>query len=1095
MGSAGMGTTLSHHLMFLVLTTQQQLGRATEVAEFVKHGSQEATIEIELERDPDRMRRNPILTRNIKRKDNKSSWLVNGQTSTKKAVMELARSFSIQIDNLCQFLPQDKVVEFAAMNPVDLLRSTQLAAAPPEMIDFHEDLKKLRARQKEMLSQNRGDREQLANLENRQEMQRADVERMRQRAEIKRRIDWLERCRPIPKYTTASRQAKEARLRQKQLSAELKDLKAELAPALRRVNEKQQYEREARAVKQQRKKELEDGEKKVVRASKKIEDLEDQMKECDNMYAAERKGAVSKKEDQKRIQQNIVRIKKQMEEEPEAFDPRAINEQVQQKVDRLREMEDKSREINEQAHTLRAQGLRKKAEAEEVQRRLGSLETQSGQQENKLENASHDTYKAWQWIKENQDKFEQHVYGPPMVECSLKSPEQANAVECLLQDTDFLAITCQSHNDYLILQQKLNREMGLQAISFRTCSTSLDHFRNPLSAEQLHDLGLDDWAINQLNGPEPVLAMLCEGKYLHATAIGHREINDDQLKRIADSPISSAIAGKYSYKFSRRREYGAAGNSTVAREIRPARVWTNQPIDMGAKAALQRQLNELKSDLEDIKNELNRLGTEKKELSAEARQVAEETEALRRDKEERQKALMAFKALPAKLAQEEEKLATVNENLNGVRQRLNEIVAEKDKFLLAKSEVTIQYAAVVAELRMLQEQSLEADVMHIEAQSDFETLKARNEDINALLQRKQAEEKEAVDVAQRTTALGRELAIEVKKLADEGKKLEQQGDLSLIKMLQEIGDRKLTAEELEADIDSEKAKLEITQGGSEGMVREFERRAKEIEALRQRVQDARNGMQEVEGAIKEIRGKWEPPLDALVGRISEKFGESFRRIGCAGQVVVYKASSTDGDDENAGLDGADGGNGLDFANWAIHVSVKFREEEPLSLLDSHRQSGGERAVSTIFYLMALQSLSRAPFRVVDEINQGMDPRNERMVHGRMVDIACGEDGEGEGPGSQYFLITPKLLSGVKYRRGMRVLCIVSGENMPPAEGESKVDFGAWVEKARALGLWRRTERRIDSGVHLGSSFGPDGGISDMGSERSRSQSRLTEVTG
>lgn len=36
-------------------------------------------------------------------------------------------------------------------------------------------------------------------------------------------------------------------------------------------------------------------------------------------------------------------------------------------------------------------------------------------------------------------------------------------------------------------------------------------------------------------------------------------------------------------------------------------------------------------------------------------------------------------------------------------------------------------------------------------------------------------------------------------------------------------------------------------------------------------------------------------------------------------------------------------------------------------------------MSTIFYLMALQSLARAPFRVVDEINQGMDPRNERYA--------------------------------------------------------------------------------------------------------------------
>lgn len=64
---------------------------------------------------------------------------------------------------------------------------------------------------------------------------------------------------------------------------------------------------------------------------------------------------------------------------------------------------------------------------------------------------------------------------------------------------------------------------------------------------------------------------------------------------------------------------------------------------------------------------------------------------------------------------------------------------------------------------------------------------------------------------------------------------------------------------------------------------------------------------------------------------------------------------------------------------SILANTHHRENEPLSVLDSHRQSGGERAVSTIFYLMALQSLARAPFRLVDEINQGMDPRNERYA--------------------------------------------------------------------------------------------------------------------
>lgn len=147
-----------------------------------------------------------------------------------------------------------------------------------------------------------------------------------------------------------------------------------------------------------------------------------------------------------------------------------------------------------------------------------------------------------------------------------------------------------------------------------------------------------------------------------------------------------------------------------------------------------------------------------------------------------------------------------------------------------------------------------------------------------------------------------------------------------------------------------------------------------------------------------------------------------------------------------------------------------RESEPLTTLDSHRQSGGERAVSTIFYLMSLQTLTRSPFRVVDEINQGMDPRNERLVHKRMVGIACGkldgvaqqsqslenevnedeEDGvagQGRG-GSQYFLITPKLLHNLTYERGMRVLCIASGEYMPA--DRSRVNFKRCVDLMRGL---------------------------------------------
>lgn len=59
----------------------------------------------------------------------------------------------------------------------------------------------------------------------------------------------------------------------------------------------------------------------------------------------------------------------------------------------------------------------------------------------------------------------------------------------------------------------------------------------------------------------------------------------------------------------------------------------------------------------------------------------------------------------------------------------------------------------------------------------------------------------------------------------------------------------------------------------------------------------------------------------------------------------------------------------EYDKYGIRIRVKFRSSTQLHELTPHHQSGGERSVSTMLYLMALQELNRCPFRVVDEINQ------------------------------------------------------------------------------------------------------------------------------
>ncbi|EXJ56544.1 hypothetical protein A1O7_06888 [Cladophialophora yegresii CBS 114405] len=1059
----------------------KHLGRAKEPAEFVKHGCREATMEIELQRKPS-MRKNPVITRVIKREGNQSTYLINGKQSSGREVQVLANSFNIQIDNLCQFLPQDKVVEFAMMTPVDLLVSTQRAVAGPEMTNLHEELKRLRKDQSKVMKNVKDARAQLAHLESRQEGQRPEVERLRERAKVKLRLERLEQSRAILRYQAAKTLSQEAKERAQTISQELKHLKAASAPALAKVRSKAEYEARARAFKTKCEKELTNILKTCDNKTKEIMKLDDDMKEKSTQIEAEKTG-VSKNKNTIAQEQNKLRdLRRKKTEAPENFDVTGLTNEMQALRGRVAAVQEKINDLEPRKTDLRDRGLRRKEDAKALAVRLETFGSHANQQEEKLKGLSEATWKAWDWIQKNQDQFTQHVYGPPIVECSLKDPHMADAIESIFQQTDFKFITAQNTADFQLLQKKLvgstaDGGLGLHDVSLRERSDcSMDQFRPPVSPEQMQDLGLSGWALDCLQGPVAVLAQLCVEKGLHRCGISSREPTQQQHDEIGKTDIQSYVAGQKVYHFLRRREYGAAGYSARVQDVRRARYWTDQPVDMGRKAALQRDLNEARGEAAAIHAEFVDVTDQIKQLDGEKRQMTGEMNAKKEEKEAIQSARVAYDRLDVEIQTKEESIKMLRESIRGVGARINGIQKEFDDLLVAKTEAVLAFAAATREVKSKTAALFEADVLLVEAMSDHQVAAAQNNEVVQAIQQKEAEKNTATETYRQQHDLALKSKNEAMIVANEAKRLAREGDESFNELLGHVCQSLNTPENLEAEIDAEKAKLELTEGGNAQTIAEFERRARDIETLRVQVQDVNERQAEFRRHIKEVRERWEPRLDEIIAQINDAFSDSFARIGCAGQVAVYKASSDDPDEcteENGGAE-----NGLDFEKWSIEISVKFRESEPLSLLDSHRQSGGERAVSTIFYLMALQSLSRAPFRVVDEINQGMDPRNERMVHGRMVDIAA-DDG-----GSQYFLITPKLLSGLKYRRGMTVLCIVSGENVPAARERDdegawhegpKVDFKLFVARARDLGIGAAAgARRIDSGMGFGQSFGSAG---------------------
>ena len=148
------------------------------------------------------------------------------------------------------------------------------------------------------------------------------------------------------------------------------------------------------------------------------------------------------------------------------------------------------------------------------------------------------------------------------------------------------------------------------------------------------------------------------------------------------------------------------------------------------------------------------------------------------------------------------------------------------------------------------------------------------------------------------------------------------------------------------------AQLECIDDVDPEVIRRFKLYRKNVEDLEQEIERMQVDIEKRRENVDLVRERWLTRLNKLVKEISEKFSNFFSSMGFAGMVELGKGEHLN-----------------DFSNYGIDILVKFRDNVPLQKLDPFKQSGGERSVSTALYMMALQHLTRVPFRCVDEINQ------------------------------------------------------------------------------------------------------------------------------
>lgn len=309
------------------------LGRADDFKSYVRTGKKQATIEIELKGDP-----NHIVKVLIMKADNKRKWWINNKDATLRNVQDLMKKLSIQIDNLCQFLPQDRVNEFSNMSPKEKLSSMQRAAAPPEMLEWHAELIELRKKQKILLVKHEHTIAELRANQTKKDDLQDDVDKLQDRAEAEQRKDRLEKCKMFVEYQVR-RDEFRALKQQKKAAIRLKNqLDRRVQPTIDSIAEKESYQKQIEAAKRERARAVQVTERALGEIVKEIKAVEERIEGLEKSKKAEQDTAKGRKA---KIMACQVRIRELEAQQTRCvdFDSHDWNRRIKEQSDQIRALD------------------------------------------------------------------------------------------------------------------------------------------------------------------------------------------------------------------------------------------------------------------------------------------------------------------------------------------------------------------------------------------------------------------------------------------------------------------------------------------------------------------------------------------------------------------------------------------------------------------------------------------------------------------------------------------------------------------------------------------------------------------------------------
>ncbi|XP_046403511.1 structural maintenance of chromosomes protein 5 [Ischnura elegans] len=954
------------------------VGRASSVSEYIRYNADQATIEIELYNTKGK---NYVVSRTIFR-DNKSSWSIGGYACSQKEVENLASKLNIQIDNLCQFLPQDRVQDFAKMNSLTLMENTEKCIGGMEMWEKHMQLKKLGVAYMENEKILHTKMEHLSNEEQIFAGLQSAMDKMTSKKALVSKVEALKQKRAHLVYEAANNDLKMAEEMLKKKTASVNKIVEESKPM----------------------------EAALGNAKRQLKACEDKLKLANSQYEKHHQSIGGAFE-------SLEAIHAKCKENEGDFERMLAGEK--RRVERIKELQLQIEFMANLLESINEQELREKeaklaAEEKQVTREIYSQQMEKQSIENKMLNTEHQIkminqelakasdnsmklqvlktrglYEPIMWFRKNKDKLRGRAYEPMAMVISMKEASMAKYLECVVPQRDLLAFVCEDPEDANFLMEELRDKMKYKVnVVASKPDVSMSSFARPYELQSIRKYGFYTYLSDIFSAPEAVMRYLFKNYFIHRIPIG----TQDTYAMADQVPAEIRVFMTDQKKFSKRSSRYTKEAISSSYQIGDAHLLKGSVNESSIRECTAR-LSQLKEELQELKNVFSGHESHIEKLEG----VLAGIRKRRSENKAQLSKATTTKSRLMMLQRNEEEARAVECREEDLRRNLVE----------ANQACTSQIRSTLVGKTLGKFKGFESLIDMIRL-VQLNVHKARNDvsviehDLSASTKKLKEAEKEERACREIFEAAKKQMLNHLKQLEELCKlRYKSKEFQNLLEKFSEYPD---TLEEIDQEIHVTQTKAELIGHSDSNVIMEYDRRKKTIEGIKKVLDQMNADKKKHVEEIEAVKSCWLPFVNDLIKRVDKTFGNLLSRINYVGEVILVQ-----------------GQNEFDFGNYGFKIQVKFRQEGGLQELNQFRQSGGERAVAIAVYLMSLQELTSVPFRCVDEINQGMDEYHEASVFRLLSDIVS------KAGAAQYFLFTPKVLRTLTFTDNLLFTCVINGE--------------------------------------------------------------------